>query len=206
MFRDYTPPSTRAAPVEIREVGKDGAIKGYISVFGVEDSYRTTFNKGCFARSLEKRNGKPLKMLFNHSGNQVIGRWDNVYEDDHGLFGEGQITQKTERGREITALVEEEILDGLSHGFRTIDYDQKKRAFNEVDVLEASIVTFQSCPTATLREMEHTQDNFLEILSRDTGLTREQVLGVMSGDQRASAPIQSFKDALTGEIHSAFNL
>jgi len=191
--------------LEIREIGEDGTIKGYISVFGVEDSYETKFNAGCFARSIQERGDKPLMMLFNHDRDQIIGKWTELREDGHGLFGVGRITDKTERGREMRGLVGEDMIDGLSHGFYTREFDAKTRSFNDVDLLEASLVAMASCPGAALRGDAMTRSAYFESISRDTGLPREQLLGNSSEDTRAAALLKSLSETLNGEIRNGFS-
>lgn len=199
--------ATSTIPFELRSASEDGRIEGYISIFGQEDSYRTKFMPGCFTRSIEaiKSSGKRLKMLFNHDSDKIIGAWDELREDDTGLFGVGQITQRTELGRDITGLVQDNLLDGISQQFRRKAYNAELREFTEVELVEASLVTFESCPGANLRsEADYSQEEFVEILTRDTGLSGEQVLGILSGENRAPAPQSSLAAAMISEIKSAF--
>lgn len=200
--------SISTIPFEVRKSSEDGKIEGYISIFGQEDSYRTKFMPGCFDRSIDEINnsGKRLKMLFNHDSDLIIGAWDSLRTDDVGLYAVGQITQRTQLGRDITGLVQDNLLDGISQQFRRKRYDAEKREFLEVDLVEASLVTFESCPGANLRsEHDYSADELIEILTRETGHSGEQVLGILSGETRAPAPKTSSNAGMISVIQSAFN-
>ena len=59
-------------------------------------------------------------MLWQHDPAQPIGVWDEVREDERGLFVKGRILTEVERGREAVALIEAGAIDGLSIGYRTL--------------------------------------------------------------------------------------
>jgi len=66
-----------------REPDTDGVFEGYASVFGVVDQGMDVVERGAFAKSLGKRK---VKMLWQHDTAQVIGVWDEIKEDERGLY------------------------------------------------------------------------------------------------------------------------
>ena len=78
---------------EIKAVSDDGKFNGYGSVWDVVDSYQEVVAKGAFTESLAElaAKGRPVPVLWQHRSSEPIGAWSNLKEDDHGLFGEGQI-------------------------------------------------------------------------------------------------------------------
>jgi HK97 family phage prohead protease len=59
-------------------------------------------------------------MLWQHDPAQPIGVWDDIREDQKGLWVCGHILTEVEKGREAAALVAAGAIDGLSIGYRTV--------------------------------------------------------------------------------------
>lgn len=139
----------------------DGAvISGYASVFGLVDRGGDVVAKGAYAACLErlKAKGGSVRMLWQHDPNQPIGVWDELREDDHGLWVKGRLLESVDKGREAAALVKAGALDGLSIGYRTVRAakDGKgRRILHEVDLWEVSLVTFPMLPDATVQAKSH---------------------------------------------------
>ena len=132
-----------AVPFEIKAVSDDGPVmtfEGYGSVFGTIDSYNDEIVKGAFKGTLKewKARKKLPKLLLQHGGGGMfgmgsvddlvpIGKWDEMYEDEHGLFARGHLFNiDTDRTKATYAAMKEGELDGLSIGFNT-----KKSKTNE---------------------------------------------------------------------------
>lgn len=131
-------------------------LKGYAAVFNSESrdlgGFTEVISKGAFARSLANRNaaGQDIKALFNHEGNQIIGRTKNgsltLREDDTGLYIE-IIPPNTSLGRDVLAQVESGLIDKMSFGF-SVTKDRWERSANktplriidEVELYEVSVV------------------------------------------------------------------
>lgn len=80
-----------------------------------------------------------------------IGVWDEVREDDRGLWVKGRLLTDVALAREAAALIEAGAIDGLSIGYRTIRAergDKGQRVLAEVDLWEVSLVTFPMLPEA----------------------------------------------------------
>ena len=66
-------------------------IEGYASLWGVADLNGDVVQRGAFVDSLAKTGAEGVRMLWQHDGREVIGRWDEICEDERGLFVAGEI-------------------------------------------------------------------------------------------------------------------
>lgn len=133
---------------------KDGlVIEGYASLFGQPDRGGDIVETGAYARSLAAlvKEGRRVKMLWQHDPAQPIGVWDEVREDARGLFVRGRILDGVAQGREAAELLAAGAIDGLSIGYRTMKStkdDQGRRCLKDVELWEVSLVTFPMLPDA----------------------------------------------------------
>ena len=132
----------------------DGAvIEGYASYFGKCDNGGDVVQLGAYAASLTAlaQKGGSIKMLWQHDPTQPIGVWDEVSEDEKGLYVKGRLLLDVAKGREALALIEAGAIDGLSIGYRTIraqKNDKGQRLLSELELWEVSLVTFPMLPDA----------------------------------------------------------
>ena len=132
----------------------DGAqIEGYASYFGACDQGGDIVSKGAYAKSLAmlKSDKRQVKMLWQHDPAQPIGTWDDVREDEKGLYVKGRLLESVARGREAAALIAAGAIDGLSIGYRTVrasKNDKGRRLLTELELWEVSLVTFPMLPSA----------------------------------------------------------
>ncbi len=123
------------------------SLAGYASLWGVTDQGNDIVERGAYAASLKRlaAKGETVKMLWQHDPAQPIGVWEEVREDDRGLWVRGRILTDVERGREAAALLKAGAIDGLSIGYRTLratkDREGRRRLL-ELDLWEVSLVTF----------------------------------------------------------------
>ncbi len=134
-------------------VTDNAGIEGYASLFGQADQGGDIVEKGAYARSIKalKRAGRKVKMLWQHDPAQPIGVWDEVREDDRGLWVKGRLLQSTQKGREAAALIGAGAIDGLSIGYRAVKAgknDKGQRLLSELELWEVSLVTFPMLPSA----------------------------------------------------------
>lgn len=126
----------------------DGSgVAGYASVFGRRDGGGDTVVPGAYGASLArlKAEGRRVKMLWQHDPGAPIGVWEEVREDDRGLWVRGRLLTDVARGREAAALIAAGAIDGLSIGYRTVRAErdgQGGRRLVELDLWEVSLVTF----------------------------------------------------------------
>jgi HK97 family phage prohead protease len=128
-------------------------IEGYASMFGIVDQGGDMVVKGAYSRSLSELRdaGRRVKMLWQHDPAEPIGIWDEVREDEKGLYVKGRILVEVERGREAAALVAGGAIDGLSIGYRTVTAERDgkgRRLLRDLDLWEVSLVTFPMLPDA----------------------------------------------------------
>jgi uncharacterized protein len=120
-----------------------GRFSGYASVFNRLDSGGDVVMPGAFSKSLKGRRGR-IRLLFQHDPKEPVGIWENMREDEHGLFVTGQLAAGVPRADALKRLIEQRALDGLSIGFRTVRASRQNssRLLHEIDLYEVSIVTF----------------------------------------------------------------
>ena len=94
----------KAARFEAKAVKPDGSFEGYASLFGAEDLGRDVVMPGAFRKSLAKRGPRGVKLLYQHDPNEVIGTWEEIREDERGLFVRGQLLADVARAREVLSL------------------------------------------------------------------------------------------------------
>ena len=128
-------------------------VEGYASVFGRADRGGDVVEKGAYAASLKAiaDAGGRVKMLWQHDPAQPIGVWDEVYEDNRGLYVKGRLLADVALAREAAALLEAGAIDGLSIGYRTLKAtkdDMGRRRLSELELWEVSLVTFPMLPDA----------------------------------------------------------
>ncbi len=121
-------------------------IEGYASLFGQPDSSGDVVRAGAFARSL--RGSGSLPMLLQHRNGAVAGRWTCTREDGRGLYVRGLI--EAEGARTLAA----QGLDGLSIGFRAMDWQPNTgggRDLKRVELVEVSLVSSPMLKTARFK-------------------------------------------------------
>ena len=128
-------------------------IQGYASLWGVADLNGDVVAEGAFADSLRRTGMGGVRMLHQHESRALVGVWDEVLEDDRGLFVRGRIADWSAEARYAQALSRAGALDGLSIGFRAAKArrDGRLRVLSGVELWEVSLVTFPMLPGARFR-------------------------------------------------------
>ena len=188
---------TKRAAFDIAHVDDTGAFEGYASLFGAEDLGHDLVLRGAFEASLAKRGASGVRMLFQHDPADPIGAWDEIREDEEGLYVRGRLTLDVGRAREIHALMKAGALDGLSIGFHTVKAVRDRltgiRQLIEIDLWEISVVTFPMQPGARVRAVKTvppfsrlpTERDLERRLLRDAGLSRHQARALIAGGYKA---------------------
>lgn len=129
------------------------AIQGYASLWGLADLNGDVIAKGAFAESLKRTGAGGVRMLHQHENRAVVGVWDEIVEDDRGLFVRGRIADWSAEARYAQALSRAGALDGLSIGFRAAKArrDGRLRVLSGVELWEISLVTFPMLPSARFK-------------------------------------------------------
>ena len=195
---------------EIKAANEDneeyGSFEGYGSVFGNKDLGNDVIEKGAFAQSLKRKKPHMVKLLYQHKSDMPIGVFDEIKEDDHGLYIKGRLALKTQAGAEAYELLKMGALDGLSIGFRVnpdqVSYDKRsqRRYIKEVDLMEVSLVTFPMNPKATVRAVKGRE---MTIREWENGLRDAFNLSRSEAKVAAAAVTKSFSDQRDAENHNA---
>lgn len=130
-------------------------VKGYLTVFGVKDTFGTVPVKGCFAKSIQERgpdsNSKQkIAFAWQHDVTDLPGRFTVLKEDDYGLYFEATCDE-VPTGERTLVQINSGTLNQFSYGFNYIwdkmEYDEQRDAvlMYEVALYEGSVVTFGSC-------------------------------------------------------------
>ena len=131
-----------------KPVMTEGAvIEGYASRFGLPDQGGDIVAKGAFGASLARlaAKGDKVRMLWQHDPTRPIGVWEEIREDEKGLWVKGRLLPEIAQAREAAALIGAGAIDGLSIGYRTISAERDgkgRRLLSEVELWEVSLVTF----------------------------------------------------------------
>ncbi|WP_276118564.1 HK97 family phage prohead protease [Brevundimonas naejangsanensis] len=160
-MRDPSPDRARttAAPpcaVSLSRKGRgEVVIHGYASLWGVADLNGDVVARGAFAESLARTGAGGVRMLHQHESRAVVGVWDEMVEDERGLWVEGRIEDWSAEARYAAALTRAGALDGLSIGFRAAKArrERRLRVLSAVELWEVSLVTFPMLPGARFRSV-----------------------------------------------------
>ena len=82
---------------------RKGMFEGYASVFGNKDLGNDVVEKGAFMRSLRRKGAKKIKMLYQHD-TKAIGVFDQVKEDEDGLYVKGRLAMGASKRKRIDKL------------------------------------------------------------------------------------------------------
>lgn len=180
----------RAMSFDIKKdaITEDGTFDGYASVFGVVDLGSDAVIRGAFVKSINS--GRKVKLLWQHDTRDVIGVWDEIKEDERGLYVRGRILSDVQKGREALALMRAGAIDSMSIGFRTIHSewtDDGVRKLTEIELHEISLVTFPMLPDATVDAVKsiETERDFEKFL-RDAGFSKSAAVAIASRGYKAA--------------------
>lgn len=148
----------------MKTVEPSGTFSGYASVWNTWDAHEEQVLPGAFSKSLRQSKESPAwpKLLWQHDPQEPIGTWNDIQEDDHGLFVKGTLFLELQKGKEAHLLLQKKVIDGLSIGYipeKIKDTDQG-RLLESVDLHEISLVTFPSNPKARIHAVKQRKKDF----------------------------------------------
>jgi HK97 family phage prohead protease len=191
---------------DVKEISDEGKFEGYASTHYNVDRGGDRVEQGAFDRSLARykaRNQRP-KMLWQHDPTKVIGVWDDMYQDDKGLYVKGRLLKETQLGKEAHVLMRAGAIDSMSIGYRTLDADYEGddaevRVLKELDLFEVSVVTFPMNPDAIITAVKRIDSiRDVERLLRDGGVPNSMAKLIAShGFNEAVKRIDGQRDAAT---------
>ena len=191
--------SRKSFPISVKEISNEGYFSGYGSVFDVLDDWNDVIVRGAFTETLEAK--KPV-MLWQHNSAEPIGVYEQMREDDIGLWLEGRLLLDVEKGREAYVLLKNRAIQGLSIGFVPLEWefetreDKQVRIIKKVDLWEVSLVTFPANPNSLVDEVKTVRG--LERFLRDAGMSRAEAkaaIAAVKSDNRCDADLDAVKNA-----------
>jgi HK97 family phage prohead protease len=187
--------TAQAVTLELK-AGSEGAISGWASTYGgAADRHGDVILPGAFTKSLQrhKSTGESPVMLWAHMQEQPIGRWHTVREEAKGLYVEGTLNLRTEKGREAFEHVKGGDVGGLSIGYVTPEGGRKYAGdgvfhLSELDLFEVSIVAVPANPGARITSVKSLESKAEAIdMLRSCGLSRKAAAIFASGGWQALA-------------------
>lgn len=187
-----------------------GEISGYGAVFGNRDLVGDVILPGAFSATIGhyKTQNARLPMHLQHKayggGNDVpIGVWDEMAEDDHGLFVKGRILNvKTDPiAQRIHALAKERAFGGLSIGYvipkNGAVQKGSTREIKAIDLLEVSLVDHPANALAIIEEVKAAKavSTPVEMATSIKGLV--SLLGTLKG---SNSPNAEQRAAITNHV------
>jgi HK97 family phage prohead protease len=132
--------------------GRDDVIRGYMSVWGGPDQGGDIVYPGAFDETLKRK--KTIPLLWQHQTDEPIGKVFMMHPDSHGLFFKARVGD-TRRGKDALALVNAGLWEGgVSYGYDAVGAVRSRRTglrdLKQIDLYEASLVTFPMCSDARL--------------------------------------------------------
>lgn len=170
--------------------GTQGIFEGYASVFNNTDSDGDIILPGAFKKALTSQSRK-VAMFFNHKTWELpVGKWDDLSEDNKGLYVRGQLTPGHSGATDLKAAMQHGTVEGMSVGFSVSKDDYSMgtsgRIFKNIQALrEISVCTFPANELAGVSAMKSVDGietiRDVENWLRDSvGLNKSQALGFIA--------------------------
>lgn len=214
---------TKAFPAEFKVDFEGRSFTGYASTFGNVDLGGDRVHAGAFAKTIQER-GNRVKVLWQHSRFDPIGKPVRLEEDLKGLITETKVSDTT-LGRDVLTLMADGVVDQLSIGYDVVKfgYDGDVRDLLELRLIEYSPVTFAMNEEAVIlgvkeqarRLAEHGLKAGRVLSKRNLGLVRDayEALGSLldaagkpddestseddaADDKKAKEPVQATPEPL----------
>lgn len=190
--------------------------EGYASKFGGVDSYGDSIVKGAYLKTIGERE-RPIRMRWNHFG-PVIGKWEEIKEDDEGLFVRGTLTPGHSVAEDVYASMKHGAVDGMSIGYIPRKEESKDgiNYLKEIELIEISVVEEPADRHALVSAVKaldlksHLEDcqslKEVEALLRDAlGLKRADATALTSrikslplGDQAGKSEVSALAEMIRG--------
>lgn len=185
---------------QTREENGKRFLDGYFSVFNqpyeVCPGWIETVAPGAFSRTL--REGKDVKVLWNHNTDLVLGSTENrtahLSEDDVGLHGPVEINEEDQDAKNAIARVARGDVRGCSFGFEIRGMEESwdengtfRTRLTDVELFEVSPCTFpayaQTSITARAKEtLEDAKKKLVEAREKKRNDWREEMRKRLKGE------------------------
>lgn len=171
-----------------------GTFTGYGSIFGNVDSYGDIVERGAFVKHLANNPANSVKLLWQHDTEQPIGVYDEIREDDHGLFVKGRLlVNEIAKAREAYALLKNGAISGLSIGYSINENGSYVKNNNlhltDLKLWEISVVTFPANPIANVSGVKAADSissiRDFEKFLRDAGFSQSKAKAISAHGYKA---------------------
>lgn len=191
-------------PLEIKALDdSSGMFEGYGAVFGNIDSYGDIIVRGAFQNYLSMNKSSNVKLLWQHNSDEPIGVYDDIQEDENGLYVKGRLLiNDIEKAKECYALLKAGAISGLSIGY-TVNQNGSKfgsdgnRYLSDLKLWEISVVTFPANPEANIESVKNMSIKDFERFLRDAGFSRAEALQIASHGFKSRKRCDTEHDDLT---------
>ena len=146
--------------IEIKNIEDTGKISGYGAIFNNIDLKNDIIQKGAFTKTLMEKNIKEIYFLRQHNKDVIIGEFNDIHEDENGLYVEGKFFLDTTAGKDAYRLAKKGILNSFSIGYIAKDFGYEEingeeiRDLKSVDLLEISLVIMPANKLAKITEIK----------------------------------------------------
>ena len=191
----------KTEPFQTREENGKRYLDGYYSVFNREyevcPGWVETIAPGAFSRTL--REGKDVKVLWNHNTDIVLGSTENrtavLSEDEIGLRGPVEINEQDQDAKNGYARVARGDVRGCSFGFdirameESWDEDGTYRTrLTDVELYEVSPCTFPAYAQTSIQarakeELEQAKTKLEQVKEAKREKWREEMLKRLRGEK-----------------------
>ena len=153
-------------PFNVKETSEDDTyffFSGYASTFDNIDFGGDKIVKGAFLKTISKNRNIPI--LWQHDRHEPIGVYEELKEDDHGLFVRGKMPKDDTfvAGRVIPQMKVGSITKmSIGYSATDVEYNKDVRMLKEVELFEASLVTFPMNDKAEITALKSIDKTFIE--------------------------------------------
>lgn len=166
---------------KVDSVDDSGEFSGYAAVHSTADQGGDVIKRGAFSRTLDawRSSGRPIPVLYQHDGSNIVGTTLEAREDDRGLFVRGRLlVDDLPEAKKARALLKVGVLSGMSIGYRAVreSYDQDGyRYLEEIKLYEYSLVTWPMHEEARVMSIKANTEPRLQKLEADVARLRALV-------------------------------
>ncbi len=132
---------------------------GYAVIWGERNAHNEIVERGAFTKTLAAHRAAGTKpvMFWSHNREEIIGVWEELREDDKGLFVRGRLLLEVQKAREVSELMKAGAVSGLSIGFRVPAGGERRSAgtryLSNIDLAEISVVGLPSAGSARITKI-----------------------------------------------------
>ena len=171
--------------LQVKKDNENLYVEGYSLVYGNVDSYKDIIAKGAVSLFLESKDKNRIKFCYQHDMDKVIGKVEELRDDDKGLWFRARISNTT-LGKDVALLIEDGAIDefSISYTCNKSMHDESTgiRTLLEIYIYEISPVTRAANEQAIVVSMQRKSEistssleNRLKELKREKAEIEEEL-------------------------------